>query len=104
MTIMQTGNTADSQLRQELRSYQIIFIVLSALIGTGIFVNNTDALELSGPDGLLVALLVLGVITVSVGDTVGHLVQLFPAPNAIFEYTYNFLDHELAWVVGFSYW
>lgn len=102
--IMQTGDTGDHQLRQELRSYQIIFIVLSALIGTGIFVTNTDALELTGPDGLLVALLVLGVITVSVGDTVGHLVQLFPAPNAIFEYTYNFVDHELAWVVGFSYW
>ncbi|ROW10488.1 hypothetical protein VMCG_02142 [Cytospora schulzeri] len=100
---MQTVDAADHQLRQELRSYQILFIVLSALIGTGVFVTNTDALELSGPDGLLVALLVLGVITVSVGDTVGHLVQLFPAPNAIFEYTYNFVDHELAWVVGFAY-
>ncbi|KUI73380.1 putative amino-acid permease meu22 [Cytospora mali] len=94
----------DTQLRQELRSYQILFIVLSALIGTGVFVTNTEPLELSGPDGLLFALVVLGIITVSVGDTVGHLVQFFPAPNAIFEYTYNFVDHELAWVVGFAYW
>ncbi|KUI59867.1 Arginine permease [Cytospora mali] len=101
-TIMQT--MGDTQLRQELRSYQILFIALSALIGTGVFVTNTEPLELSGPDGLFFALVVLGIITVSVGDTVGHLVQFFPAPNAIFEYTYNFVDHELAWVVGFAYW
>lgn len=66
--------------------------------------TNIDALELVGPGGLLVALVVLGVITISVGETVSHLVQLFPTPNAIFEYVYNFVDEELAWIIGFLYW
>lgn len=66
--------------------------------------TNIDALELVGPGGLLVALAVLGVITISVGETVSHLVQLFPTPNAIFEYVYNFVDEELAWIIGFLYW
>lgn len=79
-------------------------IVLSGIIGTGVSVTNIDALELVGPAGLLVALAVLGVITISVGETISHLVQLFPAPNAIFEYVYNFVDEELAWVIGFLYW
>lgn len=79
-------------------------IVLSGIIGTGVSVTNTDALKLVGPAGLLVALAVLGVVAVSVGETVSHLVQLFPTPNAIFEYVYNFVDEELAWIIGFLYW
>lgn len=66
--------------------------------------TDVDALQLIGPLGLLVAFMILSVITACIGETVSHLVQLFPTPNAVFEYVYNFVDHELAWVVGFSYW
>lgn len=66
--------------------------------------TNVEALELTGPLGLLCALCVLGVIIICIGETVSHLVQLFPAPNAIYEYVYHFVDEELAWVVGIAYW
>ncbi|KAJ4393222.1 hypothetical protein N0V93_002430 [Gnomoniopsis smithogilvyi] len=99
-----TANAPPDRLRQELRSYQILAIVLSGIIGTGVSVTNIDALKLVGPAGLLVALAVLGIVAVSVGETVSHLVQLFPTPNAIFEYVYNFVDEELAWIIGFMYW
>ncbi|KAG8158674.1 hypothetical protein KVR01_011796 [Diaporthe batatas] len=92
------------QLRQELSGLQILLIVLSALIGAGIYMTDVDALQLIGPLGLLVAFMILSVIAACIGDTVSHLVQLFPTPNAVFEYVYNFVDHELGWVVGFSYW
>ncbi|KAK2599542.1 hypothetical protein N8I77_011290 [Diaporthe amygdali] len=92
------------QLRQELTGLQILLIVLSALIGAGIYMTDVDALQLVGPLGLLVAFLILSVIAACIGETVSHLVQLFPTPNAVFEYVYNFVDHELGWVVGFSYW
>lgn len=66
--------------------------------------TNVDALQLVGPLGLLVAFMILSVIAACIGETVSHLVQDFSTPNAVFEYVYNFVDHELAWVVGFSYW
>ncbi|KAG6360993.1 hypothetical protein INS49_009212 [Diaporthe citri] len=75
-------------------------LVLSDLIGAGIYMTDLDALQLVGPLGLLVAFLILSVIAACIGDTVSHLVQLFPTPNAVFEYVYNFVDHELGWVVG----
>lgn len=66
--------------------------------------TDLDALQLVGPLGLLVAFLILSVIAACIGDTVSHLVQHFSTPNAVFEYVYHFVDEELAWVVGFSYW
>ncbi|KAF3771209.1 hypothetical protein M406DRAFT_354729 [Cryphonectria parasitica EP155] len=98
------GDVARPQLRQQFTSFQILCIVLSGLIGTGVFVTNADALQLAGPGGLLLCLCLLSIITIGVSETVSHLVQLFPAPNAIFEYVSTFVDRELAWVVGLAYW
>lgn len=76
----------------------------SAVIGGGIFVNDAEALQVSGPAGFLVALCVTGALTICVMETVGELVQQFPVPNAILEYVRTFVDEDLAWVVGIAYW
>ncbi|KAI1075590.1 amino acid transporter [Whalleya microplaca] len=93
-----------AQLRQSLKGYQIFFIVISSVIGTGVFTNNGEALTIAGPGGMLVAVVVLGIITIFVGETVSEFVQVFPAPNGIFEYVYAFVDEDLAWVVTICYW
>lgn len=47
---------------------------------------------------------ILGSIAAMVAETVSQFVQLFPAPNAVYEYVSAFVDADLAWVVGFAYW
>lgn len=37
-------------------------------------------------------------------ESVSELVQIFPAPNAIYEYVATFVDEDLAWVAGMAYW
>lgn len=80
------------------------FIVLSAVIGGGIFNNNGLALELAGPAGLITAIIAVGLLAIIVGECVAELVQQFPIYNAIVEYVRVFVDEDLAWVVGIAYW
>lgn len=82
----------------------IFFIVISAVIGSGIFSNGGPAMEVAGPAGALVALVIMGVIAICVAEGLSELTQLFPAPNAIVEYVRAFVDEDLAWAVGIAYW
>ncbi|ORY60027.1 amino acid permease-domain-containing protein [Pseudomassariella vexata] len=104
MASHQPLNSNRAQLRQGLRGYQIFFIVISSVIGTGVFTSNGQALALAGPLGMLFTVIILGLIAIFVGETISELVQVFPVPNAIFEYVYAFVDEDLAWVVGVCYW
>lgn len=74
------------------------------MIGGGIFSNNAQALELSGPNGLILSIVTIGVIAICVGECISEMVQQFPAPNAIVEYVTAFVDKDLGWVVGIAYW
>ena len=53
---------------------------------------------------MIVAVVVMGIITVAMSEGVSELTQIFPAPNAIVEYVKTFVDADLAWVVGIAYW
>ncbi len=80
------------------------FIALSAIIGGGIFNNNGEALELSGPVGLILSVVVIGLIAIMVSECISEFIQQFPVPNALMTYVRVFLDKDLGWVVGFAYW
>jgi yeast amino acid transporter len=52
----------------------------------------------------LLAIILNGVLAISVMECVSEFTQLFPAPNAIVEIVAAFVDEDLAWVVGIAYW
>lgn len=59
---------------------------------------------MAGPAGYLTALVVFGLISIAVLDGISEFTQLFPARNALPEYTRAFVDRDLGWVVGIAYW
>jgi amino acid permease len=63
-----------------------------------------EALEVSGPAGLLLSVVAIGLLAIVVSECISELSQQFPAPNAIVEYVKTFVDKELGWVVGIAYW
>jgi hypothetical protein len=90
--------------REDSTDHLFKFIALSAIIGGGIFSNNGEALEVSGPVGMILSVVTIGIISISVSEGISELVQQFPAPNAIVEYVSVFVDKDLGWVVGVAYW
>jgi yeast amino acid transporter len=79
------------------------FIVISGVIGSGIFSNNGVALEVAGPAGLIISVICMGLVSIFVGECTGELVQKFPVYNAMVEYVRVFVDPDLAFVVGIAY-
>jgi amino acid permease len=79
------------------------FIVISGVIGSGIFSNNGTTLEVAGPVGLIISIICMGIIALCVGESMGELVQKFPVYNAMVEYVRVFVDPDLAFVVGIAY-
>jgi len=61
-------------------------------------------LHTAGPAGLLVALLFVSVTCISMMESLGELVIMFPIPNAMAEYVRTFVDQDLAIVIGIAYW
>ncbi|PWY68486.1 amino acid transporter [Aspergillus heteromorphus CBS 117.55] len=102
MIPVQSGNP--EKLKQELFGFQIFFITLSAVIGSGIFTNNGVALAIAGPMGLMLAALVMSVVVCAVNECIAELTQQFPVYNAIVEYVRTFVDDDLGWVIGLAYW
>jgi amino acid transporter len=92
------------KLKQTLYGFQVFFIVLSGVIGGGLFNNNAEALELAGPAGLLLSVVVIGIVAICVNECVAELTQQFPVYNAVVEYVRVFVDEDLGWVIGIAYW
>ena len=78
--------------------------MFSCVVATGVYTTNSQALELAGPLVLLVAVLLFGVIAIAVVETMGEFAQIFPISNAFVSYIRAFVDEDLAWIVGISYW
>ena len=79
-------------------------ITISAVIGVTIFYIDGEALEVAGPGGTLLALVIIGIVAICVMEGISEMIQCFPAPNALMEYVKAFVDPDLAWVVGVMYW
>lgn len=46
----------------------------------------------------------MGLVSIAVLDGISELTQLFPALDALPEYTRAFVDRDLGWIVGIAYW
>ncbi|KAK3363172.1 amino acid permease-domain-containing protein [Lasiosphaeria hispida] len=92
------------KLRKSLNGVQVFFIIVSTVIGTGVFSGNGSTLAVAGPLGLLLNVVGVGLVAVCVGETVSELVQLWTVPNAVYYYIKQFVDTEAAWVVTGLYW
>lgn len=79
-------------------------ISVSAVVGITIFYSAGAALAVAGPWGTLLAFILIGLVGICVVEGLSEMIQMFPAPNAIVEYVRHFVDPDLAWVIGISYW
>lgn len=74
------------------------------MIGTNIYANNGKALETAGPAGALTAFAIVGFITIMVMECIAEMTLLFPKGPTIVESVKEFVDRDIAWIVGIAYW
>ena len=52
----------------------------------------------------MLAITVVGLVTIAMLEGLSEMIQLYAAPNALVQYVRYFVDEDLAALVGFAYW
>lgn len=80
-------------------------IGISGILG-GIIIFSTsgEILGIAGPGGVLLAFAIDGAIAIAVMEGLSEMIELWPISNAMMEFVYEFVDTDLAFVVGIAYW
>ena len=100
-------NTLDhpQKLSRDLRSGQIFMIGISGILG-GIIIFSTsgEVLAIAGPAGVLTAFAAMGLVAIAVMECLSEMIELWPVSNGMMEFVKQFVDPDLAVVVGIAYW
>ena len=93
------------KLRRDLRSGQIFMIGISGILG-GIIIFSTsgEVMAIAGPAGVLTVFAAMGLVAIAVMECLSEMIELWPVSNGMMEFVKQFVDPELAVVVGIAYW
>ncbi|KAK5080253.1 hypothetical protein LTR05_008701 [Lithohypha guttulata] len=81
-----------------------MLLAISGIIDVTVFSTFETVLHTASTAGALIALGVVGGITIYVMSSLGEMVILWPVPNALVAYVEYFIGPNLAIVVGVTYW
>lgn len=79
-------------------------ITINATVGIGLYGSAGTILLVGGPLALVLSFFAAGLVAWAVMQCVAELLCLWPMPGALALYVKEFLDPELAIVVGIAYW
>ncbi|KIX02515.1 uncharacterized protein Z518_08456 [Rhinocladiella mackenziei CBS 650.93] len=96
--------TGPHYLKQVLRSWQIFFLSITTVIGTGVFTDYGSVIATAGRGNLIIAVGIVGLTAIALMECLSEMSQLFPCVNPLVEYVHEFVDPELAICAGVAYW
>lgn len=99
---VQHGTT--TQLKRNLQSRHLQMIAIGGTIGTGLFIGSGGAIANAGPAGALIAYIFVGTLVYSVMVALGEMATYLPVSGAFTVYASRFVDHSLAFSMGWIYW
>lgn len=98
--VRDSANTKDSGLHRSLSFWDLLFMGLGAIVGTGIFViTGITAAELSGP-AVILSYLVAGISCIFVALSYTEVASMIPTSGSVYAYSYVSLGEIVAWIVG----
>lgn len=79
-------------------------IAVGSTIGIGWSKSGSEILAIAGPAGTLTAFGIVGGIACCVMEGICEMIVLWPISNAMVEFVKAFVDKDLGFVVGLTYW
>lgn len=97
----ETG-TKEHSLRRRLDAYDLIFMGLGAIIGTGIFVlTGVAAANYAGP-AAVISFLLAGIASALAALVYAELASSVPVAGSAYVYSYAGLGEIIAWIIGWD--
>lgn len=93
----------ETGVKRGLRTRHVSMIALAGIIGSGLIVGSGNALELGGPASTLICVVVVGFIVLSVMQSIGETVTLYPGGGGFLTIASRFVNRPLCAVICFNY-
>jgi APA family basic amino acid/polyamine antiporter len=88
-------------LRRNLGAFDLTFLGIGAIIGTGIFVLTGEGALTAGP-GLVVSFIIAGITCALAAFAYAEFASMVPISGSAYTYTYVTIGEFLAWVIGWD--
>ncbi|SFI87894.1 amino acid permease [Thermoflavimicrobium dichotomicum] len=88
-------------LRRDLSAFDLTFLGIGAIIGTGIFVLTGKGALTAGP-GLVLSFIIAGIACALSAFAYAEFASMVPISGSVYTYTYVTLGEFLAWVIGWD--
>jgi len=91
-----------SQLKRELRLWDVVFIGIGAVVGAGIFVITGQAAASYAGPAIVLSFILAGIGIGITALVYAELCSAFPLAGGAYNYTYFVLGEFFAWLVGWN--
>jgi APA family basic amino acid/polyamine antiporter len=89
-----------TELKKSLGPFNLIFLGIGCIIGTGIFVlTGRAAAEFAGP-GIMISFVITGVLCALVALSYAELASAIPVSGSAYSYSYASMGEVVAWAMG----
>jgi amino acid transporter/precorrin-6B methylase 2 len=92
-----------SKLKREVGFFELLFLSVNAIMGTGIFFLPAVAAGIAGPASLL-AWVGMSAIAVLISAYFAELISIFPKAGGIYEYTKHAFGRFVSFLIGWTGW
>lgn len=92
----------ESQLKRELRLWDIVFIGIGGVVGAGIFVITGQAAASYAGPAIILSFILSGIVIGITALVYAEFSSAFPLAGGAYNYTYFVLGEFFAWLVGWN--
>lgn len=96
-------NSANQDLRRELKTRHLQMISIGSSIGTGLFVGTGSALNTGGPGAIIIAWFITATAVFSTMQGLGELATTFPVSGSFNVFASRFVEPAVGFAVGWNY-
>ncbi|KAH3681145.1 hypothetical protein WICPIJ_007893 [Wickerhamomyces pijperi] len=101
--INQNSYDQETGVRRGLKTRHISLIAISGIIGPGILIGAGITLKTGGPLSLLLSVIVIALVALSVMNSLGEMLAIYPNGGGFISIVKKFHSMPLAAVIGYSY-
>jgi len=92
----------ESELKRELNYWDLTFIGIGGIIGTGIFVLSGVAAALYAGPAVVVSFIVAGIASGFAALSYAELASMIPIAGSAYTYSYATMGELVAWIIGWD--
>ncbi|ORZ00886.1 amino acid permease-domain-containing protein [Syncephalastrum racemosum] len=96
------GEYETSGLRRVLNAFQLIFIGIGAIIGTGIFVLSGQAAAQNAGPAVTISFIIAGIAAAFAALSYSEMASMIPVSGSAYTYAYATMGEFVGWTIGWD--